>query len=959
MKKKILLKACYASFAFYLLSLTGVQAQENKDSLVNVAFGTVAKEDLLGAVSTVNVSELIKKNYSTYSLDGLESFVGGYNGNIWGQRPLVLINGIPRAAAYALPTEIESVTVLKGANAIALYGSRASKGVILITTKRGEVKPLSLSVRANSGMYIPKAYPKYLNAADYMTLYSEAERNDAINGVVDKPKFPQDVIVNTAAGTNPYRYPDVDFFTSDYLKSAYNKTDVTGEISGGNEKSRYYTNFGMSYNSSLMKYGEQKNNNDMRFNIRSNIDIDVTDWLTASVDALVIFADSYRGKGNFWGSSATLRPNSINPYLPVSMLDPNSIDMQGQVQNSKDLIDGMYLLQGSTDYSSNVFADMLALGYSKSKTRAFQFNANVAADLGVLTKGLSFKTCYAVDYTDAFVLDWNETYKTYLPSWSKTDPNMVLSLDPQATIDQSTTSEGVAGSAYTQTLTFKSQFDYKRTFNVNHNVSAALIGWGYQIQESDNSDDVANKDYYHRTGNINMGLQVGYNYRHKYYVDFSGAMIHSAKLPEGNREAISPTVTLGWRISDEDFFKDNVSFVDNLKLTASYANLKQDLDIFDPGTGLDALNTREFYLYKGYFNNSAGYYTYRDGSGQPTVTSTRAANNNLTFIERNEIRVGLEANLLKNLVALEANYFVQNTNGGLASGIKTIYPSYFQADNGSFLPLLNFNEDKRQGIDFGINLNKKIGAVDFSLGFVGMYFTTEAMRRDEYFNDAHRYRVGKPLDSYWGLISEGFFMDQNEIDNSPTQKFGEVNKPGDIKYKDVNTDGVIDENDEVNLGHNGWSVSPFTYGVNLTMKWKNLTLFAMGSGQSGSIGFKNSSYYWVSGNGKYSEAVLDHWTEATKSTATYPRLTTTSGSNNFRNSTFWMYKTNRFDVRRVQITYDFPSTMFNEKSLLSDLSVYCSGENLLTISKERKLMETNIGSAPQTRFVNLGLKASF
>lgn len=952
MKKKILLKACYASFAFYLLSLTGVQAQEKKDSLVNVAFGTVAKEDLLGAVSTVNMTELIKKNYSTYSLDGLENFVGGYNGNIWGQRPLVLINGIPRAAGYALPTEIESITVLKGANAVALYGSRAAKGAILITTKRGEVKPLSLTVRANSGMYIPKSYPKYLNAADYMTLYNEAAINDGVGA-----KYTQEVIDNTAAGTNPYKYPDIDFFSSDYLKKAYNQSGVTGEISGGNEKSRYYTNFGMLYASSLMKYGEQENNNDLRFNIRSNIDIDVTDWLTASVDALVIFADNYRGKGNFWGSSSTMRPNSINPYIPVSMLDPNSTDMMAQVQNSDDLIDGLYLLQGNTDYSTNVFADMLSLGYSKNKTRAFQFNANVAADLGVLTKGLSFKTSYAVDYTDAFVLDWNEGYKVYQPTWSTTDPNMVTSLT-EKNVDQTTTSEGVAGSAYTQTLTFRSQFDYKRTFNVNHNFSGALIGWGFQTQESDNSDDVANKDYYHRTGNINMGLQVAYNYRHKYYIDFSGAMVHSAKLPEGNRDAFSPTATLGWRISDEAFFKDNVSFVDNLKLTASYANLHQDLDITDPGIGTDALNSREFYLYKGYFNNSAGYYTYRDGTGQPTATSTRANNFDLTFIERNEFRVGMEANLLKNLIALEANYFVQNTKGGLANGVSTIYPSYFQADNGSFLPLLNFNEDKRQGIDFGINVNKKIGAVDFSLGFVGMYFDSEAVRRDEYYADAHRFRAGKPLDSYWGLISEGFFMDQNEINNSPVQKFGDV-KPGDIKYKDVNTDGVIDGNDEVNLGHNGWSVSPFTYGVNLTMKWKNLTLFAMGSGQSGAIGFKNSSYYWVSGNGKYSDVVLDRWTEATKNTATYPRLTTTNGSNNYRNSTFWMYKTNRFDVKRVQITYDFPSTMFNEKSLLSDLSVYCSGDNLLTISKERKLMETNIGSAPQTRFVNLGLKASF
>src|SRR5690606_29947028 len=215
----------------------------------------------------------------------------------------------------------------------------------------------------------------------------------------------------------------------------------------------------------------------------------------------------------------------------------------------------------------------------------------------------------------------------------------------------------------------------------------------------------------------------------------------------------------------------------------------------------------------------------------------------------------------------------------------------------------------------------------------------------------------------WGYIAEGLFKNQADIDNHAKQTFGDV-KPGDIKYKDVNGDGVVDTRDQVNLGKNGWAVSPFTYGINLTLKWRRLTLFALGSGQSGAIGFKNTSYYWVRGNDKYSEVVLGRsiieqnaggeW-ELVKE-GTYPRLTTTNNSNNFQNSTYWMYKNNRFNLNLVQLTYDFGT--FNN-SFVKGLSVYVHGDNLLVISKERKMMEMNIGSAPQYRFYNLGFKATF
>jgi hypothetical protein len=240
-----------------------------------------------------------------------------------------------------------------------------------------------------------------------------------------------------------------------------------------------------------------------------------------------------------------------------------------------------------------------------------------------------------------------------------------------------------------------------------------------------------------------------------------------------------------------------------------------------------------------------------------------------------------------------------------------------------------------------------------------MFYDSEVTKRDEVYENGYQNRTGRPLDAYWGYIAEGLFQDQTEIDNHARQTFGGTLKPGDIKYRDVNGDNIIDNRDEVDLGKNGFGASPFNYGLNLTLKWKNVSLLALGSGQVGAIGFKNSSEYWVTGSGKYSEVVLGRWTPETAATATYPRLSTNSTTNNFRNSTYWMFKNNRFDLRRVQITYDFNQTALSNASFIHGLSVYVTGDDLLVLSNERKLMETNIGTAPQTRFYNLGIKATF
>ena len=734
MKRKYLYIG-YAVSALALFPSTGLQAQEETaDSLVNVAFGTMNREDVTHAIATFNTSELLKKANSSNSLVGLDSYIGGYTGNVWGQEALVLVDGVPRDASNIRASEVESISILKDAAAVALYGSRASKGVILITTKRGKEGPMQIDVRANTNVYVPKSLPKYLDADCYMTLYNEACRNDGIS-----ERYDASTIYHTAMGTNPYRYPNIDFYSSDYIRKAYNNVDVTGEISGGNERTHYYLNFGMDYNNDLVKYGDAKNNHDLRFNVRGNVDMKLASWLKATTNAAVVYTNQYRGRGtnenSFWTTAGTLRPNWFSPLLPIDMMDPNSESIQSYIANSDHLIDGKYLLGGTSADQTNPFADLLAAGYVKEKSRMFMFDVALQADLSSILKGLSFKTAYSVDYTSYYSEAYNATYAVYEPTWAQVNgKDMIVALTQhnidkkeaneyigksvltQHNIDKKEANEYIGKSVYDQTMMFSAQFDYNNTFAKYHNVSATLLGWGYQTQAS--ADENHESSDYHRTTNVNLGLRAAYNYGHKYYVDFTGSVIHSAKLAEGNRNAFSPTVTLGWRLSKENFIVDNVDWIDDLMITASYANLHQDLDITD------------YYLYSKRFANNGevgGHYVqWADNTaGGWTPVSIRGENMDLDFITRQEFRVGLDATLFDKLLRVNANYFRNDTKGLLTQGSSTIYPSFmYVGDTNSFLPWLNYNEDRRSGFDFSLQANKKFGDFEVGLGFNGMVFTS-------------------------------------------------------------------------------------------------------------------------------------------------------------------------------------------------------------------------------------------
>jgi len=899
----------------------------SKDSLVHMVYRTVNKKDLFGAVSVLNPSEYLDKHYGTNPLDGITAFVGG--SNLWNLgSALVLIDGVPRSVGNVISSEIKQITFLKGVNASVLYGSRAANGAIIITTKHGKIGKRQINVHVNTGINQPRSYPDYLGSAEYMTYYNQALQNDGLESLYDDL-----TISNYASHSNEYRYPDVDYYSSDYLRKTYNTYSANADFSGGNERARFYTLIGFQKQNSLLDFGEGQNEKNTRFNVRGNVDLKLNDFINTYVNVSTVFYESRSANGSYWSQAASLRPNLFSPLIPIGSIEEGADDAQVLVGSSRHIINGNYLLGGSQEYLTNPIADTYAAGHNTYTSRQFQYSAGVDINLKEALKGLSFHGQMSIDYSNTYNQSIDNTYAVYVPTWSDYEANDSIPNLIKYNEDSNTGAQNLSNTWNDQVLDFNVHLDYLNTFKEKHNIFAMLVASGLRRRQTG--------DYQYRT-NANLGVQLTYNYIHKYYIDFSGAIVNSTKLPAGNRVAFSPTLSLGWVLSDEEFMKGS-NVIDYLKFTASAGIINTDLDIDD------------YYLYNAVYSSTA-YNSWSDGTyTNQATTISHGQNTNLTYARRKEINFGLEGSVFNKMLSFQTTAFFIKKDG-IPIQSYTQYPSYFFTSypETSFVPYTNFEANNYQGLDFQLNFHKKVGEVDLKVGVAGTYVTTEALKRDELYADSYRNRTGKPTDAIFGLESEGLFMNQNEIDNHAVQKFGEV-APGDIMYKDQNTDGVIDKRDEVMIGR--WN-SPFTCGLNFTSQWKNFTLFVLGTGVFGGTGIRSNDYYWVSGDKKYSAVVRDSWTEETKNTATYPRLTTLSSDNNFRYSNFWTYSTDRINLSKVQLTYSLSKKILKD-SFLKDLNIYVSGANLLTISRNKDIMELNVGATPQTRFYNLGVKAVF
>ena len=959
---------------------SAAQTADDADSTVvkkkvHVAFRDKDADHLLGGVSYVDMEELQKKDYTMGSLEDMLALVGGWNGNnLWGMDndgldnndnsnlPLVIIDGVKRPSNNVQPSEVEQVTFLKGAQAVILYGSKAAKGAILITTKRGKVDGLQINVNANTGFHVAKEFPEYLSSSDYMTLYNEARRNDGLGD-----RYSQMDIYNHASGENPYRYPNVNYYSDEYIRKVYNRSEGTVEIQGGGQRAHFYTNINYYRAEDLLNFGPAKDNYTDRFSVRGNVDLVVNKVIKGFANASATFYNENKNKGNFWGEAATMRPNfpeNAAPLIDINMVDPNASKALAILGKSLNLLDGRYFPGGTKATQTNAIADCYFGGKTTAVSRQFQFDAGIIYDMSKFVQGLSFKTMFSIDYAAYYSLSYDNKYAVFIPTWSNYNTgDAIVGLTQQN--DEIVTGHMVMDNdskKYRQTISWNGHFDYDHTFADKHHVTGILLA---------NMFTTTSSGTYHRYANANLGLQAGYDFMGRYFAEVALAGVHSARLAEGHREALSPSFTIGWNLAKENFLKD--SFVDDLMLSASYSDLNEDIDIYK---GSDPNNSNNyFYLYEPFWSSTGSDFRWNEGKNVSRTISTTGTNPSLDYIHRKEFSVSLRGSFFNKLISADLTFFNTDMDGFIVQNLTT-YPSHLRGlGASSFMPSINNNIQNRKGLDFSVTFRKQIGQVYTQLGVVGTYLTTKWKKYDETIDPAapHKYTEGQALDAIWGYNCLGFY-EINDFDYNadtgkytlksglPKSKIGGEIQPGDLKYEDVNGDGSLDSKDQVVLGKWGTYGSPFTVGVNLTLKYKNWTLFVLGNGQFGAYGMKNNgnSYYYMEGENKYSINALGRWTPETASTATHPRLTTKSSKNNGASntySTFWMYSTDRFNLRKVQLTYDFPQEMFDGKWVKA-LSIYLNGNDLLTIAKERKLMETSIGYAPQTRFYNLGVKVT-
>jgi len=894
---------------------------------VDIGFLRKSKKDVVGAASYVNPSEILRYDQSQYVPDAISGRITGLQ---WGNsvrgmgEALVVIDGIPgRSMDLINMEEVEQITVLKDANAVALYGSMARNGVIVVTTKRGVVGPNKMNVVVNAGMKDPFIMPNYLGSADYMEYYNEASLNDGV--LPENLPYSQELIDVTRSGSNPYRYPDVDFSDEKYIKPMTYYLNALTNFRGGTENTKYYINLGYRYDESIYKL--ENETGDHRFNVRANIDFKINDWIKSTLDVMGMVGTSKSAHTQLLQANATFRPNLYSPTLPLSMMDTENEALMGMVEAASKY-DGHILGTSQAFQSTTPYANAIAGGYRKDMTRISQVNNQIDFDLSSITEGLSARTYLSFDFYNQYGLSIDNQFATYEPVWSG---DTIVSLTKFGQ-DQKDQEESVNTNVFGIRYGFYGLINYEKEINENHDINVSFLGFANQTEWR---DQVQPMKFAH------LGLNVSYAFKNKLMADFSGAYSNSIKLAEGNRGAFSPTFGLGYILTEESFL-DNSSWLNYLKLRGSYGLINSDLGI------------NEYFLYDSEYSRSGGWYGWADQYNEQSTAILKGENQDLSNELRDDINLGFEAIMLDDFW-IEANYF-KTAYDKQVTRLSTPYPGYYNV----FRPYGNFNTDTYTGFEVGAVYRLSAGKFGANIGARYLYTDSERTKVDEKYEDAYQYRQGTSVDAIWGLEDLGFYSesdfndDGSLSDNLPAPSWGAV-KPGDIRYADQNGDNIVDDRDQVEIGR--WR-APHNFSSDLTFTYGRLALFVLMSGEMGSDGNKRDgrfgSYYQVQGQDKYSEVVEDRWTPATVGTATFPRLSTQDNQNDFsQTSTFWLYDQTYFAINRAQLTYEVP------QQFVDGFSVYAACSNVATFGPNANIREMRIGTEPNYRYYTVGLRMKF
>ena len=806
-----------------------------------------------------------------------------------GRSPLVVVDGIPRSMEFLNSLEIESISVLKDGPATALWGTRGASGVILVKTKRGQYNDRNIDVNYSYGIGLPVNLPEFVDGYTYAQMKNEALYYDGL-------PLQYDVAALEAfqTGTNPDLYPNSDWMgTALGNHSSNNQFNIS--FRGGGNKLRYYTlinykndygilnkewtnSFTERYNSPLRKYD---------LNVRMNLDVDITQ---STKMALSMFGLLRENK----------RPNSGEGSIFQQLYDTPSSAFPIQTSTGK--------WGGDEMFKSNPIANIADVGYYKGNRRLLQSDLRLIQDLSIITKGLNAEVGVAYDNDAVFQESGKKTYEYEINTSILNTSTGEYELNKVIRGDNSLL-EITNGGLNSQYIRFvlDGRLSYERVSGY-HGVNAAM----QYRQESYvplGRNNTMKRQSYTFTG--------GYSYGGKYLLDLVVTRGGASVLSKGNRFRTYPAVSIGWVLSKEEFMQ-NQSVVDFLKVRASWGRSGND-DI-------------DYELDKRYWITTSGGLFKNPPSGFQGMIAGTLPIYNLDIEMADKYNLGIDLNLLKKLsVTADAYYDVRSNM--LVTG-NNVYSSVI----GTGIPMQNIGKMSAKGLDISVKWDDRINK-DFNY-YIGGTFSWVKTRVEEngegYKPYSYLSKKGDVDGQCYGLEAIGYFNDWNDIENSPEQLFSDV-RPGDIKYKDQNKDGRIDDYDIVAIGHST-TVPAIYYGLNLGFEYKGfgIDMVFQGIGQYSKM-LNVQSVYWPmrNGNSNLSKWYIEdkiRWTEETRDIANVPRLTTLDNANNFRNSTQWLEDGSYFKLRNLNIYYNLPDS-WAKTMRMEKCQIYVRGNNLFSLDK--------------------------
>lgn len=823
--------------------------------------------------------------------------------------PMVVIDGIPNRNLSDLSIEsIESITVLKDITAKMMYGSAATNGVLMVTTKRGMNMKKKMSVSVESGIKTPVALPKFIGAADYATLYNQARLNDGLDVAGGPSFYTPAVIEHYKNKTSPRKYPDEDYYGT-FLKDQSDFKRINTTLVGGDNMIKYYVNVEYINEGGLEAVGKQNQFN--LLNLTSKLDYKLNKIISMNLDIAARMA--LRSRSN---------PTSSSMFTSMSSTRPNDYPFFVGLRGNTDSL-GRSARAGQT----NLYGDLARGGYVNSETYRVQNNFGMKFDFNSYIKGLTAAVNLGFDAYNAIEIGKTLNYSSY----------SIIREDSLVKVgsDDIKGSEAKISDDFFRNVALNAKLNYARDFG-KHSILTNLVfaTRSLSLKSIEDATGTVQDDK-----NVNLGLQVNYAFDNRYVIEATSSLMGSDRFTRGNRYALFGGAGAGWIISNESFLKGS-SVVNYLKLKGSYGVMGYDNEI-----GYYLSNDQYGSIIQQYFGINNGAV----GTTSYGYTLKQLGNPNMTLEKSRESNFGVEARLFKNALTVEANYFEQ-----YRYDIPTVLSNKIPGYVTNLSPTANYNAISNKGVDVSIDFSKQIGK-DFSFSVGGNFMYTKSINEiyDEFNIYSQMNKTGKPTDAIFGWVYEGVYANQAEIDASGlTSQYGII-RPGDHKLANIVNDlgdNVIDNYDQTQIGH---AFPTINYGVNLNLKYKGFEVYLVGQGIAEVDKMLNNSYYWNLGEGKYSTQVLR---------ADYPRLTTSSTSHSLRNTSFWMTDGSYFKLRTAEFSYMLPVSLLKKISI-SQAKLFISGTDLLSFSTIKELdpedSYAGLTKYPMMKTVSLGLKVSF